>query len=290
MLLSLPDNDWYSHKHGVGAQPVSIAQADLQLTRVMEAAGGVEEFLEQHAVIVMADHSQADVKHAVVLQDELAELDVLGPGGPKRGEREPRIAVCPSQRAAMVYLLAEERREELLRAVVRRVLGIEGVELVMWLEGGDASQGEGVIAGARGELRFAPGGEVHDLRGRSWSVSGKLEVIDGELLDGLLAAPGYPDVLSRVWSGLTCRTSGEVLLSAAAGWEFADWGRQAHVGGGSHGSLRAEDSLGALLLHGVEGLTGPPVVDGCEQPQWAIRDVADAIGAHYGLERLQPPA
>src|SRR5271157_6067262 len=55
LLLSLPDNDWYSHKHGPDAQVHSLAAADLQLARVMDAAGGVDEFLEDHAVIAMAD-------------------------------------------------------------------------------------------------------------------------------------------------------------------------------------------------------------------------------------------
>ena len=61
LLLSLPDNDWHSHKRGPEAQVQSIAQADLQLARVMNAAGGLEEFLAEHAVIAMADHSQAPV-------------------------------------------------------------------------------------------------------------------------------------------------------------------------------------------------------------------------------------
>src|SRR6478609_12098546 len=61
LLLSLPDNDWYSHKYGPEAQLQSIAQADLQLARVCEASGGVDEFLSEHAMIVMADHSQAPV-------------------------------------------------------------------------------------------------------------------------------------------------------------------------------------------------------------------------------------
>ncbi len=61
LLLSLPDNDWRSHKDGPDAQVHSIAQADLQLARVCEAAGGVDEFLAEHAMIVMADHSQVPV-------------------------------------------------------------------------------------------------------------------------------------------------------------------------------------------------------------------------------------
>jgi hypothetical protein len=64
-----------------------------------------------------------------------------------------------------------------------------------------------------------------------------------------------------------------VLLSAGPGHEFADLGGQAHVGGGSHGSLRAEDSLGALI---VCGAAVPHVPE-----QWAIRDVAALVNAHF---------
>src|SRR5205823_1621243 len=90
LLLSLPDNDWYSHKRGPEGQLQSIAQADLQLARVMSAGGGVERFLDEHAMIVMADHSQAPVVEQIALQDELAELGVLGPARPSgrsRGEQ-----------------------------------------------------------------------------------------------------------------------------------------------------------------------------------------------------------
>ncbi len=279
LLLSLPDNDWYSHKRGPDAQVQSIAQADLQLARVMNAAGGVEEFLSEHAVIVMADHSQAPVLGAIALQDDLAELGVLGPGerpsdGPR--EDEPRIAVCPSQRAAMVYALHESERDAMRASVVALALGIAGIDLVLWLErdAHDAPR-EGVISSLlRGELRFAPGGSVLDSRGRDWSVEGELAAIEARIEDGRLLSEAYPDALSRAWSALACPTSGEVLLSAAPGQEFMDWGRQAHVGGGSHGSLHASDSLGALILHGVE-LPDP------EPAQWAIRDIAPLVLAHF---------
>ena len=298
LLLSLPDNDWYSHKRGPDAQVHSIAQADLQLARVMNAAGGLDEFLAEHAMIVMADHSQAPVEATIALQDELAELGVLGPSRSAQaaerreqehpahgaeagagGEAQPRIAVCPSQRAAMVYALRPSERDAMRASVVSRSLQIEGVELVMWLErdAHDAPR-EGVIASrAHGELRFAPGGELHDERGCRWSAEGSLAAIGASVHDGLLRCPDYPDALARVWAALLCPSSGEVLLSAAPGYEFLDWGRQAHVGGGSHGSLHASDSLGALVLHGLE-----PV--GLEPPaQWAIRDVASLALRHFGL-------
>ncbi len=278
LLLSLPDNDWYSHKHGPDAQVQSIAQADLQLARMMNAAGGVEEFLAEHAVIAMADHSQAPVTATIALQDELDELGVLGPVRSSEGSRDgdPRIAVCPSQRAAMVYALHEPERDAMRASVVARALTIDGVDLVLWLErdAHDAPR-EGVIASPeRGELRFAPGGPLTDTRGVTWSLDGALAVLEGTVEDGRLLTPDYPDALARAWAALTCPTSGEVLLSAAPGFEFIDWGRQAHVGGGSHGSLHASDSLGALILSGVS-LPDP------EPAQWAIRDVAPIALAHF---------
>jgi hypothetical protein len=289
LLLSLPDNDWHSHKKGPAAQVESIALADQQLARVAEAAGGVDAFLREHAVVVMADHSQAPVTAAIALQDELAELGVLGPTGgrPPRGARgaprsedvEPRIAVCPSQRAAMVYALHEAERDAMRASVTALALDVEGIDLVMWLErdAHDAPR-EGVIASpTHGELRFAAGGPVRDRRGERWSVEGELGVLGAHISDGLFESADYPDALARVWSALLCPTSGEVLLSATPGYEFLDWGRQAHVGGGSHGSLHASDSLGALVMSGVEAPDPPPA-------QWAIRDVAAIVRGHFGLE------
>jgi len=284
LLLSLPDNDWYSHKRGPDAQVESIAQADLQLARVAEAAGGLDAFLAEHALIVMADHSQAPVSETIALQDALEELGVLGPARPARpargsrgldAEAEPRIAVCPSQRAAMVYALEESERDAMRASVTAIAQGIPGVDLIAWLER-DAHERprEGVILSPRqGELRFAPGGQTLDDRGAGWSIDGALEALDATITGGRLKSPSYPDALARVWAALLCPTSGEVLLSAAP---FLDWGRQAHVGGGSHGSLHACDSLGALVISGV-ALPEP------EPRLWAIRDVAPLVLGHFGL-------
>jgi hypothetical protein len=289
LLLSLPDNDWHSHRAGPDGQTRSIALADLQLARVMQAGGGIEKFLEEHAVIVMADHSQVPITTTVSLQEELAELGVLTPAGARtsrrrasgrrgggEGAEHSAIAVCPSQRAAMVYILDAAHSERLRDATVRLALGLDGVDLVMWLHAAEhAEETEAVIARpVHGELRFRPGGEVLDVRGRHWSVDGNLEVLDATIADGRLHSCVYPDALDRVWSALTCPSSGEILLSAAPGYEFCDWGGQAHVGGGSHGSLRAEDSLGALIVCGIEPVTLPE--------QWTIRDVARLVTDHFG--------
>jgi hypothetical protein len=231
----------------------------------------------------MADHSQSPVTASIALQDELAELGVLGPARPARGSGraesvEPRIAVCPSQRAAMVYALHDAERDAMRASVVAMSMGIGGVDLVMWLER-DAEERprEAVIASrAHGELRFAPGGPLTDPRGRGWRLEGSLGVLGGSEREGKFVSPDYPDALARSWSALLCPTSGEVLLSAAPGYEFLDWGRQAHVGGGSHGSLHACDSLGALVMSGVDLPETAPA-------QWAIRDIASLVRGHFDL-------
>ncbi|MEA2245518.1 MAG: hypothetical protein QOH46_47, partial [Solirubrobacteraceae bacterium] len=111
LLLSLPDNDTHSHKHGPHAQVTSIAAADRQIERMFHAGGGTDAFLDEHAVIVVADHSHATVERRAELADAFAGFHVLPPNGAGRDEAE--IAVCPAQRSAMVYALLAEGREEL---------------------------------------------------------------------------------------------------------------------------------------------------------------------------------
>ncbi len=277
LLLSLPDNDWYSHKNGPHAQVDSIAEADRQLARLVTAGGGIDAFLARHAVIVMADHSHTLVEKTVSLHRALEEFEVLRPNESNR--EQATIAVCPAQRSALVYILDEERREELLPGIVERSLELEGVDLVMWLtydEHGEPA--EAVVASAEhGELRFAPGDELADPRGAGWNVEGSLAVLDAHARDGRLQTPAYPDALARVWAALTCPTSGDVALSSGPAYEFLDWGGQGHVGGGSHGSLHASDSLGALVFCGV----GPGRRE--EREQWTIADIAPIAEAHFGV-------
>ena len=268
LLLSLPDNDTHSHKYGPHAQVESIAAADRQLERLMHPAGGVDAFLEDHGLIVMADHSHAAVERTIRLTDAFADFHVLAPG--RATDEDAEIAACPAQRSAMLYVLLEEGRAALVPRLTRTARDIEGVDLVMWRDGE-----EGVIARGDAELRFAPGGDVADPRGGRWSVEGDLlGVLGGARSDGVLRTPDYPDALARVWSALTAPTTGDVLLSAAPGWEFVDWGGVAHVGGGSHGSLHATDSLGALLWCGVEAPA---------REQWTLCDVAPMVGGHFGV-------
>jgi hypothetical protein len=274
MLLSLPDNDTHSHKQGPDAQVTSLAAADQQIERLMHAAGGPDAFLEGHAVIVCSDHSQSQVDDEIDLFRAFDGFGVLPPSGVRETRTgSAEIAVCPSSRAAQVYVLDREARASLIPRVVRTLVALEGVDLVMHLT--DHPDGEAAVRSSRGELRFARRGDLTDLRGESWSVEGNLDVLALTVRDGRVTSERYPDALGRAWSALRTRTAGEVLASARPGWEFLDWGRAHHIGGGSHGSLHANDSLGSLLWCG----TGPDRVDAREQ--WTLRDIVPMILDHF---------
>jgi len=268
LLFSLPDNDTHSHKAGPEGQVRSIAEADRALERIVHVAGGVDAFLDEHAVIVMSDHSQTKVEERVNLAAAFADARVLIPADPAPTEAE--LALCPAARSAMVYAVDDTRHEELVSASVSTLEGMDGVDLVVTREDGQA-----LVRSPRGELRFGPGDDLRDLRGRAWSVAGDLVALDLDTAGGLVTSETYPDPLGRLWSALECPHAGDVLVSAEPGFEFVDWGGADHVGGGSHGALHRDDSEGVLLLCGLD--------EPAPRDQWALTDVTGLVLEHFGV-------
>jgi Type I phosphodiesterase / nucleotide pyrophosphatase len=291
LLLSLPDNDNYSHRHGPEASVESIAKADACFAKFVEASGDLDAFLAEHALILLADHAQTPVHRGLPLAELLGhEWSVLQPSD-ERPELA-QLAVSPTGRAAHVYLLPGEGERAEPEAVGARLAEIEGVDLVCRLEdaggrplrreepGMPAAGGEWAVVERPGErLRFRPGGEVADLRGGDWEIDGDLSVLAAEIDGGRLRSEDYPDPLARVFSALTAPHCGDFLVSLEPGFEAVDWGGVTHAGGGSHGSLLAGDSLGPLLFVGC----GPESAD--ERDQWTLRDVAPVVLEHFGLEK-----
>ena len=289
LLLSLPDNDHYSHHHGPEASIESIAKADACFATYAEEAGGLDEFLEGHAVILLADHSQTEVHRGLPLAELLgAEWSVLQPSE-ERPERS-QLAVSPTGRAAHVYLLPGEGERADPGEVGARLRVIEGIDLVCRLEGEDGTPprrespgmpfegGEWAVVERRDcMLRFRPGGDVGDLRGGSWELEGDLAALEASVEGGRLSSETYPDPLARVWGALTAPHAGDFVVSLAPGFEAVDWGGVSHAGGGSHGALHAGDSLGPLLFVGC----GPE--SAAEREQWTLRDVAPVVLDHFGV-------
>jgi hypothetical protein len=108
-------------------------------------------------------------------------------------------------------------------------------------------------------------------------VEGDLEALEAAVEDGKLRSETYPDPLARVWSALNSPHTGDFLLSLEPGFEAVDWGGVTHAGGGSHGALHTDDSLGPLLFVGC----GPE--DANDRDQWTLRDVAPIVLDHFGL-------
>jgi hypothetical protein len=267
MLFSLPDHDYHSHRLGPAESLDSITYADAALGALIEAGGGLDPFCEAHALILVSDHAQTAVAEPLPLAALLgADWRVLEPNAevPERAE----IAIGPSARAAAIYILLEGRRRARAHQRIRsRLLGTGGVDLVAWLEDGEA-----VVAKSSGELRFRPGSQSPDLRGEGWDLDGDRGLLGLAGRDGALASDRYPDALGRLWRSLTAPHGGDLLVSLEEGYEAVDWGGATHAGGGSHGSLLAGDSLCPLLLVGFP--------DGVAERrrQWTLRDVAGLAG------------
>jgi hypothetical protein len=232
----LSDFDYASHEHGPeGAEEVALARTDAAIQALLDAAGGPGEFLDRYAVIIHSDHGQTTVDRAAQLELPL-------------GAHADSIVVTASNRAGQVYLLPDARVDA---ATLARALDREpSVETTLRLEGDEA-----VARRAGEELRFRPDAD-------GWETSGDATILD------------YPDAFRRSWSALANPNAGELLISAAPGWEFVDIGGRHHAGGGSHGSLVAGDSTVPVLTIGVDA------------PIERITDVTPAVLAHFTRARV----
>ena len=234
----LSDFDYASHTHGpLGADDVALERTDAAIRALLDAAGGPDEFLARYAVILHSDHGQTTVDRAAQLELPLARFI-------------DDIVVAASNRAGQVYLLPDARVEA--ADLARSLDGEASVETTLRREGVEA-----VARRAGEELRFRP-------NETGWEWSGDLSILD------------HPDALHRSWSALGNPNAGELLVSAAEGWELLDIGGRHHSGGGSHGSLVEGDSIVPILTVGVDASPS------------RITEVVPAVLAHFGVEVPAP--
>jgi Type I phosphodiesterase / nucleotide pyrophosphatase len=263
----LPDYDFASHVRGPEGALEALTRSDRAVGMLMDAAGGPDELLERYAVVVCADHGQTHVEEACRLQEAYTGVD--------------GVVVTASNRAGMVYRLEDCPLDP--RELAARLDDEPAAEVALFREGATA-----IARRAGEELAFAPadGG---------WSTSGDESILD------------HPDALTRAYAALANPNAGEVIVSAAPGFEFADLGGRHHAGGGSHGSLEAGDSVVPMLVVGFERPAEagklPPVdrsvqtdarakparpesgtASGAFVPK-SIVDVAPAVLEHFGVRR-----
>jgi hypothetical protein len=173
-------------------------------------------------------------RYAVVLLSDHGQTSVEHAARLEKpfADLEGQVVVTASNRAGQVYLLPGARTDA--AELARRLDGFPAVDVTLRLEGGD------VVA-------------------RRDGADGPAETLED------------PDAAWRARSALADPNAGELLVSAAEGWELADLGGRHHAGGGSHGSLAAGDSF------------APVVTVGLQTELRRITDVAPAVLAHFGV-------
>jgi len=248
------DNDYVSHKGGpVNALPV-IEQVDRMLGEAFEAAGGMERFLANRAVIVTSDHGHCEVlkgpPHIVRLDHLLSDFRQADLGKPWKKQDE--IMICPNMRAAQIYVKSPtaDKIERLAVAMLRH----PGVDQVLWLSsltGGDRGY---TVAGTRGRLRFsreASSSNCIDPFGGLWSWCGDPAVLGIGQAGRALEYSDYPNAFERIAGVLDLEKSGDIWVTARPGCEFQVPRGDAHEGGASHGALHALDSHSPVIVAGA---------------------------------------
>ena len=113
LFYYLPDYDYASHALGPEGADEALRRSDQAIGALIDAAGGLDEFLERYAVVVCSDHGQTRVNRVVRLQGSVPDL------------------VTASNRAGMVYTAQP-------RTVAERLAGSDGVDVVLFREDGAA--------------------------------------------------------------------------------------------------------------------------------------------------------
>ncbi len=261
-LLYFFKGDSIAHHKGLEAQRRWLAKADGYLERVFEGGGGVDQVLEDYAILALSDHGHAPL----FARDRYEDLSAI-PGekvsfGPRaRFGDGSSVVVVPNGRSALLYLQRDTDRGALARELLPR----KGVDLIAGLEGGWC-----VVRRDDGVLRFRPGGSYVDSFGGSWELDGDPGVLDLGMMGGLVSYGEYPDAFERLWGCLHSSRCGDVVLSAAPGHTFGEVSGGFHTAS-DHGSLHASDSNVFMLASGMRA------------PR-RITEVASTLMDHFGAK------
>jgi len=274
-VVYFPDNDKHSHQYGPLRSGPSIERADQQVALVLDQFTSWEKALEENVIIVTGDHAQSTVglgkEYLIDLDYALKCFGRLTPTE-DASTANKEIAICPNERMAFIYVL--QRETEILPEVVGILAQDPRNAQIAW----KVSENKYCVVqgGTEKRLWFSRVGPYQDIYGQFWSFEGDLSVVDAQQADHQTLTFGkFPDAFNRLISALEVRTGSRVVVSAASGYEYFAVGAPFHPGGGSHGSLEAEDSTVPMIISGL------PV--SVKNPR--IIDLYTMILDHFGLGR-----
>jgi Type I phosphodiesterase / nucleotide pyrophosphatase len=204
-----------------------------------------------------ASHAQGpDAAHEALARSDAAIAALMdAAGGPDQFLERYAVVVCSDHGQSHVEQHARLDVEGSLVTASNRAAMLYGADPRALAEALDGEPSVGVAL-------FLEDGEV---------VARRAGDEDLGLLDE------YPDGRARAEAALRNPNAGEVLISAAPGWEFVDLAGRHHSGGGSHGSLEAADSEVPML---TVGLGEPPA---------SITGIKGALLEHFGVPAEPEP-
>ena len=264
-ILAITSPDKFSHKYGSDSEPVrnAITDVDTAIGRAMAIAtkGGWREALR---VWVVSDHGHAPVRQHDDLHGWLESQSLRVLAHPRLHTRNPDLALMVGGNAmAHIYLDPSSRTREwwpthaprwtrLHDAVVAR----EPVDLVAVAISADAVRVSHATRGTA-EIRWDKRGDgirfdydAHN--GDALQLGGSHRALDDRDAWTLCATSPYPDSIVQLLTLCTSSRAGDIVLSAADGWDLRDrFEPVPHVS--THGALLRDQMYVPLLLDAPVG-------------------------------------
>ena len=284
-MLGVVTPDKFSHAYGSDAEIVreGIRDVDSAVARA-QAIAAAQGDLERLRIWVVGDHGHAPVDAHEDLQQWLESRGLRVRAHPQLLRRRPDVALMVSGNAmAHVYCEPSERRRQWWPSLATRweslrdaLLTRPAIDLVsVALD----AQTVHVMHPTRGSALVSCSEASHDARWRYAPLDGDPLQLGGTLTDlsaddawEATATCSYPDALVQLTSLVTAERSGDLVLSAAPGWDLrARYEPVRHVS--THGALLRAQMEVPLLLD------APP-----ERPPQRTTDVVPSALAVLGVD------
>jgi hypothetical protein len=259
-VLAILSADKFAHKYGPRSAPVRTAIADIDAAvaraQAIAAAGG---WLESLHVWVTGDHGHAEVTGHEDLHGWLEREGLRVRAHPRLSVRNPDVVLMVGGNAmAHLYVAPGERQRRWWGShapawdrLLDRLLDRPAIDLLA------VNRCERTVQVRHHERGVAEVRRTDGPRGPRWSyiatygdplgLGGTLRNLDACTAWHATAASPYPDALVQLsWLGASAR-SGDVVISAAPGWDLrARFEPIPHVS--THGALLREQMLVPLLV------------------------------------------
>ncbi len=261
-ILAITSPDKYSHKFGGDSEPVREAIADIDQAIANATAiareGGWAESLR---IWVVSDHGHAPVSQHDDLQGWLESRSLRVLAHPRLHTRRPDVALMvggnamahlyldPASRTRNWWPAHAPRWESLHDALLTRA----AVDLIAVATSPTAVRVSHATRGCA-MIRVVPNANAARFAydagdGDPLQLGGSFDALDDRDAWTLCAHSRYPDAIVQLLALCTAPRAGDLVLSAAEGWDLRSrYEPVAHVS--THGALLRDQMLVPLLLDG----------------------------------------